>query len=251
MRLFPARQLIALLDPFLPRACAGCDGTVAGTAGFCSLCLPVVQRIATPCCRRCKLPMEAFPTSTRGRSGPTLCSSCITSPPAFQEVFACFEYHGAVADALRRIKYGGDLPALRALCRQARPWAETIVAALPGQPPLLPLPSHPRELRRRGFHLPTLAASLLGLPQTYPPTRSPLQKIRPTAPQASLTFEARRSNVEDAFAWDAPPVEGGSVLLLDDVMTTGATVDAAAQALLDAGFDDVFVLVIARARRNF
>jgi predicted amidophosphoribosyltransferase len=227
----------SMLSVLFPHACAGCDG-VTSTGGFCSICSPTAFRLDGRACPMCSQPME-----TRGVS---LCARCLKTPPPFESTHALWEYDGAIADAFRRIKYGGDLPALRSLCRDARPWMEELVSSLPEEVPLIPMPSHPSELCRRGFHLTGIALRSL----TRGARRqvvTDLRKVRETRVQASLPFGERRRNVRGAYRWRGPRQASGRAVIFDDVMTTGATAEAATTALLEAGFEAVEVIVLARA----
>lgn len=188
-------------------------------------------------------------THADDRVAPSICSRCRRDPPGFQQVSACWEYDDAVADALRRVKYGEDFAALRALCRGARPWFETQLAELPPSAPLIPVPAHRIELRRRGFHVPTLALRLLLTRQNGARIRPRLAKIRQTPRQAGLSVPERRKNVRGVFRDTGDEPTKPTAVIFDDVMTTGTTADEAASALLDAGFETVRVLVLARAPR--
>ena len=230
-----------------PPACAGCDGSSTPTTAFCDVCRPVAPRLTPPYCARCAVPMTTFDAdddAADGADAPSECSRCRKESPSFDAVVACWEYDEAVADAMRRIKYGGDLPALRALCRGARPWFRRQLQRLADDTPLVPVPTHPVQLRRRGFHVPNLALRWLGIADR---TRHLLRKVRPTPQQAGLSLAERKKNVRDVFHApnDTPP--GAHAVIFDDVMTTGATADAAAAALKNAGFARVSIVVLARA----
>ncbi len=230
---------------FFPLSCAGCDGHVTGGAGFCEICEPTVHPIAAPACAICQVPMESFETPRHGASE---CSRCRQNRPHFDTARALWEYEGAVADALRRIKYGADFPALRALCRQARPWFVDQLREVEDKSRLIPVPSYPSELRRRGFHVPSMALRLL-LKGAPVPTiiDSGLKKTRATEQQAGLTYDGRRKNIRSAFDYGPGFAPRGQAILFDDVMTTGATADEGARALRRAGFSTVKVIVLARA----
>lgn len=177
----------------------------------------------------------------------SLCSRCNETPPAFDSVAALWEYDGAVADAIRRIKYGADFPALRALGRVVRPWFEEQLQSLPQEAPIFSIPAHATELRRRGYHLPTELLKLIA-PKARDRLWPGLQKTRPTPAQAGLPFGARQKNMRGAFQWTVPRISAqGQAILFDDVLTTGATAASAAKALKEAGFQTVNVVVLARA----
>lgn len=180
----------------------------------------------------------------------SLCSRCQRHRPAYRQVMAYWEYDGAVADAIRRIKYGNDLPALRALCRGAQRWFTSTLAELPPGIPIVAIPAHRQELRRRGFHVPSLALRFLRSRGATWQVAPILEKRHPTPSQASLPFAERHKNVEGAFRARGPDPNSTAAILFDDVLTTGATANAACGALKEAGFDDVYVLVLARAPRT-
>ncbi len=236
---FIARQL----EPFFPPACAGCDGTTTAHRAFCSICRPLAPELRSPACRRCAMPMEAF----EGRRDSTsLCSRCQTKPPAFDGVKALWEYDDAVADAIRRIKYGRDLPALRALCRSAHHWFHDTVDALAGDGPVVPVASHRNSLRERGFHVPSLTLRYLRAADSRRISHR-LTKTVDTPRQAGLSFEERYDNTRGVFQDRGPAPASNQAIVFDDVLTTGATADAAANALREAGYETIDVVVLARA----
>ena len=228
---------------FLPPACAGCDGTSAPQRAFCSTCRPAAFRLSPPYCDCCRVPMERFDEVCDGRS---LCSRCRRTPPGFDQVWAPWEYEGAVADAIRRVKYAGDFPALRALCRGAQRWFARTLERFPANTPLIPIPAHPKELRKRGFHVPSMALRFLGPGEDGHPVEHRLRKVHATPRQAGLPISARQRNVEDVF-YDRRSTGSKRAILVDDVLTTGATASAAARVLMESGFDEISVLVLARA----
>ena len=232
------------LAQFFPPACAGCDGVAPTNQAFCAICYPLAYRLMPPHCARCQVPMAQLGTPGDTNSE---CSRCHRNRPSFEKVWALWEYDDAVADAIRRIKYGGDLAALRALCRGARPWFQHRLEALDEDIPLVAMPSHGRELRRRGFHVPSLALTMLCDRHRRHRIAGGLTKNRPTVRQASLSFEGRRKNVRGVFSYTGSQNATGPIILFDDVVTTGATADAASEVLIDAGFDEVYVICLARA----
>lgn len=237
-------RLKPVLQALLPRACGGCNANFSGQGGFCPICAPVVEPLSK-CCQRCAEPMG----SSEERKSRSLCTHCVADPPNFQRAFALFTYDGAVADCIRRTKYGGDLQALHSLCLEARPLMPRQGRELPKEITSVVMPSHSREIRKRGFHVPSLIARHLS--ELLPPKErfGQLVKTRSTSQQASLGYERRSLNVAEAFAWKGRPSLGGPILLIDDVMTTGATVREATVVLQAAGYDEVYVLLLARAQR--
>jgi ComF family protein len=236
-------MLNALLELFFPNRCIGCDRGCEDGAAFCRICDVSVLPVAAACAR-CALPTPR-PLAR--------CLACLRHPPAFSAAWSPFEFGGAVAAALRRLKWAGHPEFALPLARLIPP--PLLADAFAGIDLVVPVPLHVRRLREREFNQAALfalsARSLLPRPPgaRHFPKFSPraLVKRRHTVPQASLSPAERRANVQGVFAADPRRVAGRRVLLVDDVMTTGATADACAAALLDAGVSDVAVLTVARA----
>lgn len=185
-----------------------------------------------PACPRCALPVPAGEVS--------VCAACLSAPPALLACHAAWRY-GPTLDALvRRYKFEQDLAAgavLAALMLQQRPpW-------LAGQV-LVPVPLHRQRLAQRGYDQAHELAVQLGQ-ATGLPTGHLLRRQRATAAQSALDRKQRRKNLRGAFAVVPVPLPP-SVVLVDDVMTTGATLEAAAQALQRAGVSQVRAWVAAR-----
>lgn len=208
-----ARALAASgLDLLAPPTCAACDARLTRRAVMCGACAPGVVRA--------------------DRSEP-------------EHVTAFAIYGGPIADALRKLKYGGrsdlakPLAALaRRVAREAKIDADVVI----------PVPLHPARLAERGYN----QAALLGVEVAReigaPFSARALVRVRPTPQQARLDREARLVNVAGAFHARQPErLRGKRALLVDDVCTTGATIAACRAALLEAGAIEVRAIVVARA----
>ena len=156
-------------------------------------------------------------------------------------------FEGPLREAIHRLKYNQQralAPALGGLLavgleHMPAPWGTDL-------PPLLAVPLHPRRTRERGFSQTVVLAQALA-DQTGYPLLTGLVRIRATPPQVGLSAAQRRVNVAGAFAWQgSTPPPSGPLLLVDDVYTSGATIQAAAQALRAAGSGPVFGLALAR-----
>lgn len=236
---------LAVLDLVYPALCPAC-GLVLGAGRrdpLCGACWTGIARIAPPCCVRCGLPLPTF-----GDAAPPavvgVCASCASEPPAFDYARAAAVYAGALRDALHAFKFERR----RAL---AAPLADLIAeqwaSALPaGAEALVPVPLSPARERERGFNQAALVAERLGAVLGLPVRPRWLRRARPTRPQSDLSAGERRVNVRDAFT-AAPAVAGRHLIVVDDVLTTGATAAECARALKRAGAREVGVLAVARA----
>ena len=188
---------------------------------------------ANPSCARCALPVPH----------PGLCGRCHAHPPAFDATLAAFEYRFPVDRIVRRFKYAGDLALGRWLAERL---ADRVLASGEPLPALVVAPpSTTARLRERGFNPALEIAKSVARSMGVPCVIDGLSRTRQTAPQPGLDRDERRRNVEGALAASVG-VEGRTVALVDDVMTTGATAEAAARVLKRAGAVRVIAWVAAR-----
>jgi ComF family protein len=220
------RALLALVYP--PR-CAAC-GEPAAEEPFCAVCAAAVDPVPSGCAR-CGLP------------GPeALCGGCRAAPPAFDAVRAGGLFGGPLADAVHAFKYG-NRPAL------GRPLGAWLAARapLPARALVVSVPLARRRRIERGYDQAALLADALARAAGLPRARRALVRTRETPPQVGRSRAERARNVAGAFLATPGGVAGRDVVLVDDVVTTGATVDAAAAALRKAGARSVVVVALARA----
>jgi ComF family protein len=215
----------------LPQDCLFC-GASSGAAMICDDCRRTLPYHDKPVCPQC-----ASSTPTGG-----VCGRCLATPPAFDGAIAAFEYRYPLAEVLRAFKYGGKLAlgqfladALAARTQSER-WPDFLV----------PMPLHSARLVQRGFNQAAEIARFLALATGLRLSLSTLLKIRDTRPQVDLPWKERRANVRGAFECDAE-LPGARVVIVDDVMTTGASLHEAAKALKKRGAVEVAVWVVARA----
>jgi ComF family protein len=187
-----------------------------------------------------------------------LCRACRLAPPPFVRAVAFGTYRGRMKDAIHALKYDRLHPAARGLGRLLAEAIAQLAGQAPGELLVIPVPLHRAKHAQRGFNQArALAREALGfLRKSHPAWRltlapSALMRLRATESQAGLTPRMRRLNVRGAFSVSDPAaVEGKDVLLVDDILTTGATARAAAQALRRAGANSIYVATLARARRE-
>ena len=223
------RRLERLL---LPPRCLLC-GAAAGDDGLCGDCRSELPRNA-PCCARCAEPL-AQPAP--------LCGRCLRRAPPWDAAWAPFRYAWPLDTLDARFKFGADLAAGRALAAQWR--AQPPPGPLPAA--LIPVPLHVSRLRRRGYNQALELARPLGRTLDVPVLPAALLRTRATAAQTELDRTARRRNVRGAFAVARAAPLLAHVVVLDDVMTTGATVAECVRVLKRAGVARVDVWALARA----
>ena len=240
----------AALELLYPARCAACDVVLDRPEDiFCGGCALTLAPIMSAC------PRCARPTAALLQRAPP-CLGCLERPPRFDAAVAAYEFGGALAEAIRRLKWRHMpelAPALGALLLDGLRRAPADFGAIDL---IAPVPLHRRRLRAREFNQAAeLAAALrevarardMPLGRVALDARA-LERTRDTPPQTGLDALQRRHNVLDAFrARDPAQVHDKRVLLVDDVMTTGATADACAAALRRAGAAAVLVLTLGRA----
>ncbi|MCK7577907.1 MAG: ComF family protein [Chromatiales bacterium] len=223
--------LTNIQDWLLPRLCPGCGDWAGAGRELCPGCersLPVISAA----CPRC-----AAPYAHAGLAAAGECGQCQRQPPPFDRARAVFHYAPPVDHFIRALKFHGELGLGRWLGEQLA----QCVAADDRQPDLIvPVPLHRARLRARGYNQALELARPVARALKVPIDARALQRVRATDAQSDLPFDARRRNVRGAFAVaDDTAVRDRRVVLIDDVMTTGNTVGAAAAALRAAGAAEI------------
>ncbi len=228
------KSLVAHLTRWvLPARCLAC-GEAAHKIDLCAACIATLPR-SQPACPRCALPL---PTEAPA------CGFCLQHPPPFSRLCTAWRYEGVITHLLPRFKFHRDLAAGRVLAELAvREWDGW--DGWLGVDRLIPMPLHVARLGQRGYNQALELARPIARSRRLPVDLTSLIRQRATTPQTELDAAARRRNLRGAFV--ATDVSGQTVLLLDDVVTTAATVREAARTLLRAGASEVRVLAIARA----
>jgi ComF family protein len=214
----------------LPHHCALCGASTSNRL-LCTDCDADLPHYRAPACPICALPTA---------SG-QVCGACLQRHPAFDRTLAAFSYHFPVDRLLHAFKYSGDLALADVL---AKPLAQR-AADHPKPDLLIPMPLHPGRLRERGFNQSLEIAKLISRWLDIPLAADACRRTRDTPPQAGLKWKERRRNVRGAFACDLD-LSGGKIAILDDVITTGATLNEICRILKARGASEVSAWVVAR-----
>lgn len=227
-----------LLDAVLPPQCLACNAVVGAPGNLCPDCFSAFNFITAPMCHACGVPLEGVADDE------LVCGACIQAPSAFGHARAAFVYETASRALVLKLKHGDRTDAAVHLAR----WmARAGGALLERCDVIVPVPLHRWRLLMRTYNQSALLANALGKMTAKPVAADVLARTKSTRSQGGLNRKARHRNVARAFSVRRPSmVEGRHVLLVDDVLTTGATANACAQAVLAAGAAGADVLVLAR-----
>ena len=234
----------ALLDIVLPPLCVHCRRPAAYHGLLCASCWARIDFITHPLCDISGQPLPWGGEAER--DGQLLISpAALASPPLYDRARSAVIYGGLVRDLIHRFKYGGRRESLGLFGH----WLAMAGSDLrPGAALVMPVPLHRLRLWRRRFNQSALLAGELARHYELPLDLFSLARIRPTRTQTGLSASQRQRNVAGAFrVMGKKAVSGRRIILVDDVLTTGATANACARTLKKAGAEKVFLLTIARA----
>lgn len=239
MGIFSAR-IPSWIVPLLESRCAACSAPVPFARGacgpaLCPACAPALARRTEGYCPRCGN-IAAHPAPL-----PTLCGRCLTTTRPWERFFFHGAYQGPLRDLILRFKSGRELPLANLFGR----FLATHPDITGPYDALVPLPLHGNRLRARGFNQAVELARPLAKRLGAPIAAKALRRTTDTRPQAGLSLNARVRNVRGVFT-PGKALAGGRLLVVDDVATTCATLEAAAASLRDAGARSVDVAVVAR-----
>jgi ComF family protein len=234
-----------LFQFLLPSRCPCCERFLEeGYRGICPNCLLEIHWIEPPFCSRCGTPFASKEIESH------LCGDCMTRKGHVTAARALGHYEGTLQELIHRWKYEGKV-------HLSPLFGDWMARGLNHHwPPrlfdlLIPVPLHIHRLRERGFNQALLLAKEVSRQTGLPYRSRTLRKRKPTVPQVSLSSQERRKGVRDVFhVAQQKEVEGKTILLVDDVYTTGATVNECAKVLLAEGAKRVDVLTLAHAVRN-
>ncbi len=219
----------------LPPRCAGCGTPVAEDHRFCAACWSSLRFIAPPWCAGCNVPF-AFDRGEGAR-----CAACLQDPPRHAGVRAAVAYGPVARDLALRLKYGGRIAFAQTMALRMRRLVPADAALL------VPVPLHRWRIWSRGFNQAALIGDALSILSGVPQDRDMLTRPRRTALLRGLGGRQRAAAVTGAFAVETKArLKGKTVVLVDDVYTSGATADACTRVLLRAGARSVTILCWAR-----
>ena len=231
-----------VLDFALPPRCPGCGAVTDEPHRFCLACWSQLAFLGEPCCAVCALPFDY------GQGADAACGACLAHPPAFDRMRAAVAYGDIPRRVALKLKYGG------------RPGVAETIARFVGRhldaPPdalVVPVPLHRWRIWKRGYNQAALIASALARRSGLEARLDLLERVKATPPLKGMGPKERREAVRGAFriaARHKPAVKGRSLVLVDDVYTSGATADGCARILKRAGAAHVAVLAWARVVRG-
>jgi ComF family protein len=235
----PIRSLGKLLLDFaLPARCAGCAEVIEEVGAFCPACWGRMEWLGNAGCQRCGLPLAGTEIETCGR--------CLADPPRLDRMRAVVAYDDLPRSIALRLKYGRKVALARTMARYMAPlkgdWDSSSV--------IIPVPLHRWRLWSRGFNQSGLVSSELGKSWGLATDSGVLRRVRRTRPLKGMNHIQRRKAVAGAFAVaDADRIKGRTVVLIDDVLTSGSTAEACAKVLRRAGASRVELICWARVVR--
>src|SRR5487761_210982 len=230
-----------LLDLLLPPRCLKCGSEIGGDGALCASCWRSIAFLQPPCCTRCGLPFEV------DLGAGAVCGACARDAPLYARARAAMRYDEASRTLVLAFKHGDKLQLAPALGRFMRRAGAELLAACDI---VVPVPLHWTRLFARRYNQSAILAHALVRDGGPPVVADLLERRRATPSQGRSGRAERRRNVRGAFALKrGRGVAGRRVLLVDDVLTTGATVSECARTLLDAGATAVDVLTLARTVR--
>ncbi|HWI75521.1 MAG TPA: ComF family protein [Sphingomicrobium sp.] len=230
-----SRLFRSVLDFALPPRCGGCGAIVEDIDSFCTDCWRKLEFLQGGC-TRCGLPLKGTEAET--------CGACLAQPPRLDRIRAAVAYDDISRSIALRLKYGRKTALARTMSRYMRP----LFGELPRDTLLVPVPLHRRRLWSRGFNQSAIVARDLSRRTGLPVAVGALKRTRATPPLKGMGMRQRRRTVAGAFR-STMQLHGRTVILIDDVLTTGSTANACARVLKRAGAERVDLISWARVIR--
>lgn len=224
-----------ILDYLYPPRCPGCDRLLAQGQTICEDCSQKIRRAAEPVCKRCGKPMEYERRE--------YCADCFGKEHKYRQGKAVFIYEGKIRQSMYRFKYSNkrEYAAFYAAeaARLYKDWIRRKQIEV-----IVPIPMYQGKKRRRGYNQAEVFAKALGRELGMPVDTGLVRRVRDTTPQKELNDKERRCNLKNAFQLVPNIVKYKEILLVDDIYTTGSTMDAVAEVLLSAGVKNIYYICI-------
>ncbi|GBE41463.1 MAG TPA: ComF family protein [Nitrospirae bacterium] len=228
-----------VLNTLFPEKCPVCNENSSDhkTAPICTVCWNSIQPYEGPRCNRCGLPLNS--------DSSIICGECIKDEPAYRSVRTFGLYKGPLKKAINLLKYHN-------MKRLSKPLSEIILRMeIPQVDAVIPVPLYKDRLRQREFNQSALLAKFTARKSGASLIVDCLVKVKDTMPQVGLSSRDRRKNLRNAFGVENKElIEGKVILLLDDVITTGATVRECSRVLKKAGAGNIYVIGLAHGTRD-
>ncbi|MTI08661.1 ComF family protein [Curvivirga aplysinae] len=241
-------QLItAGLNDLMPPHCLSCHKEILQPQSICEDCWPQLSFLTQPICHCCGYPFE----NNIGISNQSYCAACHAKRPHFHMARAAVTYNDLSRDLLLKFKHGDQQHIAPLFTR----WLNMAALHFPEDIDVdyvIPIPLHRKRLIKRRFNQAALLAKRYAKQNDLIYIPNLLQRIKPTKPQGHLSLKARRRNLQGAFSVPQTfhkKLENRTILIIDDVYTTGSTVEEAAKILRKNGAKDVYILSVARVIR--
>ena len=234
----------SLATLFFPPLCLACDNIIReeeGSRPFCPSCYSKITPCMDPLCSVCGMPLAGSGDEYR------ICGKCLLRPPFFSRARTLGKYDGPLLEAIHLFKYQKNVTAGERLGRMMARWSLDCLD-LSAYERIIPVPLHPSKLRNRGFNQSLVLARQIARTGSIPLDVTTLVKDSDGIAQVGLGEEERKKNVRNRFSvCNRKGLSGKRFLLVDDVYTTGSTVDECARVLLMNGAKEVGVAALARA----
>jgi competence protein ComFC len=232
-----------LLDLIYPPRCIFCRSIipVEKERGICENCKEMVSFVKGKQCQKCGKPIE-------DRTDKKLCVDCMRMNHYYEKGFALFVYEGLVRDMIYRFKYGGH----KEYARHLGKWMADVIIKADIKEKIdliIPVPIHPNRKKKRGYNQSEELARVLAKELKIPMNASALIRKKDTIAQSGLTFLQRRNNMKNAFEFDNGfGIYHKNILLVDDIYTTGATINACSKLLKKKSANTVYFLAVSIGR---
>ncbi|MDY5577983.1 MAG: ComF family protein [Lachnospiraceae bacterium] len=230
-----------ILNIFFPKTCPVCGEVLGKNEEICETCRKKLLYVQEPKCKKCGKPFDGRDEDAQYRE---YCRDCMKGKHIYDTGMAVFQYNEEIKESIYRFKYHNQRTYADFYGKaMAEKYGEAIKEM--GIEVLIPVPISEKKRVKRGYNQAELIADVLGECLSIPVQKEKLMRIRDTVPQKELSYEERRNNLKSAFKIRKNIVEYKKVLVVDDIYTTGSTIDACAKALKEAGAKQVCFISLA------